>query len=312
LKFYLKAQQFLDNFVAELDQIGLSSEIEEIDHLCLRVTNLFEYESWKVRLSSLGSLLTESYINGRPIAVYKLLKPIEAGNYIVDVIELPAPKPGRSYLFGFEHIEAIGKFPLEHLLARRSDLPFLLDNINAPINKDIQLNLNAGLIKFHDQSLEDLIRHESCENEKKRASRLAIFDFDNTRGITLPEGIHTLLSCLHSEGVELIVWTARNEETTKACLQQLGIERYFTQVFAFDPLLGSKPVPSENLQVLALKRTVVVVGDSMTDLKAAENLGAKFFQAAWIHAYHIGVEQELICESPLQCLGRILSYFKQN
>ena len=379
MDFYQKASQFLNSFTSELDRTGLSIDIEEIDHLCLRVTNLSEYESWKAELAGLGTLLTESYINGRPIAVFKLLRPIKSADYWIDVIELPAPKPGRSYSFGFEHIEAVCKFPLENLLARRSELPFSLDNFHAPINRDVQLKLASGLVKFHDQSLEEIIKDETFENQKKRATRLAIFDFDDTlvkskpeflsasraalsaflkrdisedeclekarqtfpeffanfgiksteeiqevlqlfqtkwAGVSsqlfLPEGMHTLLSCLHSEGVELVVWTARDQETTISSLKHLKIDHFFTKVFAFDPITGSKPTPPADLSPFTLNRKVVLVGDSITDLTAAQNIGATFYQAGWVKTQSIGANADAICDMPLVCLDRMLSFFNRD
>jgi predicted metalloenzyme YecM/phosphoglycolate phosphatase-like HAD superfamily hydrolase len=376
LDFYIKAEEFLAQMVAELDQTGLLIEIEEIDHLCLRVSTLEEYEFWKVRLLDFGAILTESFINGRPIAVFKLRRTIKSGNYAVDLIELPAPKPGRSYKFGFEHIEAVCKFPLENLLARRSDLSFVLDNFLAATNRDLQLRLPAGLIKFHEQNLAEVIKRESTENQKKISSRLAIFDFDDTlinsktefltairralslffrrevgdeeclqkarhtfpdffanfaienskdvqevlqlfklewekvsNNIVLPLGIHTLLSCLYSEGVELIVWTARDLETTLACLKRLQVDHFFSHVFAFDPTSGSKPLPPESLQKLVKHRNFTLVGDSITDLTAAKNLGAKFFQAGWIQTKSLETNTDSKCDSPLACLERLLSFF---
>jgi predicted metalloenzyme YecM/phosphoglycolate phosphatase-like HAD superfamily hydrolase len=379
LDFYQKASEFLGRFTAELDRTGLTIDIEEIDHLCLRVSSLSEYEAWKTEFSDLGTLLTESYINGRPIAVFKLHIPVKSGNFWVDLIELPAPKSGRSYNFGFEHIEAVSKFPLENLLARRSDLPFLLENFNAPINRDIQLRLDSGLIKFHDQSLEEIIVNESFANEKNRLKWLGIFDFDDTlvkskleflessraalseflkrevstdeclekarqtfpeffanfninshdeiqsvlrifrdkwqavgTSMVLPEGIHTLLSCLHSEGVELVVWTARDFDTTRACLEYLKIDHFFTKVFAFDPVTGSKPMPPPELEPLTKNRRVALIGDSITDQIAAQNIGAAFYQATWIQKQAINVNADAICESSLICLERMLSFFHRK
>lgn len=379
MDFYQKASQFLNSFTSELDRTGLLIDIEVIDHLCLRVTSLKEYEAWKVELSGLGRLLTESYINGRPIAVYKLHLPIKSGHYWVDLIELPAPKLGRSYSFGFEHIEAVCKFPLENLLARRSDLPFSLENFHAPANRDLQLKLSSGLIKFHDQSLEELIEGETFEAQRKRSSRLAVFDFDDTLveskqaylaasraalsaflgrdisedecrqkarqtfpeffanfdiesaadtqevlrlfrtkwndvsgHVVLPEGIHTLLSCLHSEGIDLVIWTARDQETTSECIKRLNIDHFFSHLFAFDPTVGSKPVPPPMLKILTENRKVALVGDSITDLNAAKNIGSAFYQAAWVHKQSISADAVTVCEAPLFCLDRLLSFYNRD
>lgn len=379
MDFYRDATRFLDSMISELKGAGLLTAIDVIDHICLRVTSLTEYEAWKTQLATFAVILTEAYINGRPIAVYKLNVSLKSGDFCVDVVELPAPKPDRHYAVGFEHIEAVCKIALADLLAQRSDLIFSLENFNAPINRDLQLKLNTGLIKFHDQSLEALIVEEAAENEKKRTTRLAIFDFDDTlvqskelfldasraalsaflsrdisadevrqkarqtfpeyfanfaitsmqdtenvlnlfrlkwdeisKHILRPEGIHTLLSCLHSEGIELVIWTARDRETTATCLKRLGIEHFFAHIFAFDVAAASKPDPSPMLTQLAQNRTVFMVGDSRTDLKAAQNIGATFYQAAWFQQQSFVVDPNALCASPMSCLDRLMSLFNRD
>ena len=90
------------------DYCAASGKPYEIDHLCYRVANLDRYETKKTELAQLGYLLSEAQVNGRPIATYKLKKPLEwsHGKYI-SLVELPAPKPGKNYSEGLEHFDGL-------------------------------------------------------------------------------------------------------------------------------------------------------------------------------------------------------------
>lgn len=102
------AAAFAGALVRDLEAAGLGATYSEVDHICYRVADLDAYEAYKRALTSMGSLLSEAFINGRPIASYKLARAIDLGDgRAVSVIELPAPKPGTTYAEGFEHIEVV-------------------------------------------------------------------------------------------------------------------------------------------------------------------------------------------------------------
>ena len=79
----------------------------EMDHVCYRVETNASYDAKRAALLSLGVLLTETNIGGRPIAMIQLHEPIRHAGFEVACVELPAPKPGRHYAEGLEHAELV-------------------------------------------------------------------------------------------------------------------------------------------------------------------------------------------------------------
>jgi predicted metalloenzyme YecM len=166
--FSTEAKIFLDQMASELEQNGMAELIPKIDHFCLRVKTLERYGLWKNHLSLRGVLLAETPVNGRPIATYKLFSPIQihsiAGDQVsVGVVEVPAPKQNADYPEGFEHIEIVvtslidfeKKWPLKYTGSEA------INNITHSSQKELKLQLNGGLVKFHEKSLEDIIIEEN-------------------------------------------------------------------------------------------------------------------------------------------------------
>lgn len=156
------ADKFISQQLAHLDQLGMLPHIREIDHVCYRVADMQTYDSLKRTISGSAALLTETNVNGRPIAVYRLHAPLVIGDFSVSLFELPAPKPGRPYQEGYEHIEAVVS---ESLPVFRDLFPattFEVANMHAAVNPDIQITTPSGVVKFHNQSLADVIAAEQA------------------------------------------------------------------------------------------------------------------------------------------------------
>jgi predicted metalloenzyme YecM/ferredoxin len=171
-----KLRAFAAPIIRELEAHHLREEIREIDHACYRVETLETYEIYKKAFAGFATLLTEAAVNGRPIATYKLAEPVRLTDDIaIPLIELPAPKPGKAYAEGFEHLEAVTAKPLKVFL-----------QTNPGISAEHQFP--SGLVKFHEQSLEDIIRQETeVINELKDTSTLKKVKIT----IKSPKGIET-------------------------------------------------------------------------------------------------------------------------
>jgi predicted metalloenzyme YecM len=158
----VKLKDFSQNILAELRELDLLNDAIEIDHACYRVSTSQSYAHFKNEMATVGSLLSEANVNGRPIATYKLHSPIPIDSqYSIDVLELPSPKPGSFYDEGFEHVEVVLSIPLEEFMRRtHPHLSFDQSNLSAKINRDIALKLKSGKVKFHEHSLEQIIAQE--------------------------------------------------------------------------------------------------------------------------------------------------------
>jgi predicted metalloenzyme YecM len=158
---------FLEDIFSKISDIELNVENYELDHICYRVSSNKLYEIKKRELSQFGELLVESIVNGRFISTYKLFFPIIYNQRKIFLIELPSPKASHAYQDGLEHIEFVSKEPLQKIVERYPQYSFEIFGINKKINADITLKLGQYCIRFHNQSLEEVIKTEKKMYNKK-------------------------------------------------------------------------------------------------------------------------------------------------
>lgn len=104
----------LSLFSQKIQQIAQIAGIElshyEIDHIAVRMNQTETAHQWKALLLSEATLLKESLVNGRPIALFNLHQPISVCGQNVKIVELPFPKDKTYPEEGWEHIEIV--FPM--------------------------------------------------------------------------------------------------------------------------------------------------------------------------------------------------------
>ncbi|WP_040976272.1 VOC family protein [Necropsobacter massiliensis] len=81
-----------------------------IDHLAVRVNQRKDAEQWLTVLLKCGTILSDNIVNGRPIYLIQLNKPLRFGGQNVDIIELPFPKNKVYPQNSWEHIEVVIPF----------------------------------------------------------------------------------------------------------------------------------------------------------------------------------------------------------
>lgn len=158
---------FLNKVAHALTRKGMDFDKLNPDHICYRVDSLDRYYGWSYKLRPISKLLSNNNINGRPISVFKLKKPIIYAKKKIYVFELPAPKllltrEQMRYTEGFEHVEFVIDVPFGDFVNQYPHVNFDLTNANKPINPGISLHFDKGRInlKFHLKSLEEIIKTE--------------------------------------------------------------------------------------------------------------------------------------------------------
>lgn len=151
---------FLQHLFAALHADGFDVEGMELDHLCYRVATVERYATFKDLFAQHGTLLAESLIAGRPIATYRLHQGFRFRERIIDVVELPSPKPGSTYPEGYEHAEFVVEEDLLIFTQRYPTLAWDLDDLDKPTNADVRLRYPGFSVKFHRQRLSDVIAAE--------------------------------------------------------------------------------------------------------------------------------------------------------
>lgn len=131
-----------------------------LDHICYRTESAEHYNSLKINLLKENQLLVESQINGRDISVFKLKIPIDFLGRKIPLLELPAPKAGSIYPKGWEHVEFVINENLDSFLEKNARLDFDKKGFSKKTNRDLRRKYEGASVKFHEQSLEEVIRNE--------------------------------------------------------------------------------------------------------------------------------------------------------
>lgn len=155
-----KALIFLEKIfsILKANQIEIGSW--EIDHLCYRTSSMDNYAELKKLWSGNGELLIESEVNGRDIATYKLHEPVVFRDYIIPLVEVPAPKKGKLTPEGFEHIEVVIDVEFDEIMKRFSHMSFDTKALAKELNPELVIKFDDCSIKFHHMSLEKVIEIE--------------------------------------------------------------------------------------------------------------------------------------------------------
>lgn len=145
---------FLTQIVKEITDEGFDlADFVQMDHACYRVASLDMYNTKKQELAKVGRLLGETQVNGRPIATFRLYKPIRHGQWRIDAIELPAPKKESAMEEGLEHVELVLFDDKETFLKKYSNKQFEMRSADRGINPEIGFKLPTYTVKFHLLSL---------------------------------------------------------------------------------------------------------------------------------------------------------------
>lgn len=154
------ARPFLEALFTQITSFQIDIGNREIDHICYSTSTFENYEKGKKYFLDYGRILEECDIAGRPIATFKLFSPLYYRHHVIDLIELTAPKKGKTNIDGPEHIEVVIDESFDSFARRHSHLHFNFKITNQSLNPEISIKLNSGRIKFHHKSLEQVIHLE--------------------------------------------------------------------------------------------------------------------------------------------------------
>ncbi len=216
-----------DQFVNEADiflnQIFLEMQKKDIqifshwniDHLCYRVNSEEHYRIQKNNFLKFSTLIIESEVNGRLISTFKLHQKIYFKEWVIDVVELPAPKKGKITIEGFEHIEIVIDRPFQEIIQQYSLRGCVFDTkgLQKNLNQELEIILNDKAIKFHYISLESVVnleKNKSVFNALMTSQILNIFKTDSP----LVCGTFPLNLDVDNSDIDILIAT-KNLESTK-------------------------------------------------------------------------------------------------
>ena len=115
---------------------------------------------------------------------------------------------------------------------------------------------------------------------------LEAYDRISDLGVIKPtcNDLRALLEKLKKQGIRLAVVTTDTAESTQKCLSALGIHDLFDKIYTDDGNAPNKPDPYAAFDFCRTfgldKENVIMVGDTMTDIKFARNAGIKVISIA--------------------------------
>lgn len=158
-KYLGEIKPFLSKVFSALAKDRIDVSEYELDHLCYRVETLDRYEELKEHFLNNGELLSENEINGRAIANFKLKQPIIFEGRKIFGFELPAPKTGVFYKEGYEHVEFVVGTSLDKFLKMYPQINWDTTGMSKKVNPDIFVRYDGFVIKFHQHSIEYVVKY---------------------------------------------------------------------------------------------------------------------------------------------------------
>ena len=87
-----------------------------------------------------------------------LNEPILHGEFQIECVELPAPKPGKHYAEGWEHAECAVGMSLAAFMAKHPELEFETSSLHKEINPEIERAYVGAKLKFHEHPLRYVVQ----------------------------------------------------------------------------------------------------------------------------------------------------------
>ena len=133
---------------------------------------------------------------------------------------------------------------------------------------------------------EDVILKELC-GEKFEEAKKDYYKFysDNHSIAELYPGIKEILKYLKNKKYPLGIFTGKGREASLITLRKLGVDHYFDLIVTGDDVLNHKPSAEGILKFVnhfgLEKEKVLMLGDSVSDVKASREAGIKIASVLW-------------------------------
>jgi pyrophosphatase PpaX len=133
---------------------------------------------------------------------------------------------------------------------------------------------------------EDVILKEWCK-EKFEEAKKEYYEYysSNHWKAKLYPGIKDILDHLKNKNYPLGIFTGKGREATMITLRKLGVDSHFDLIVTGDDVNNHKPSSEGILKFInhfgLRKERVLMIGDSVNDIKAAKEAGIKVASVLW-------------------------------
>jgi len=134
-----------------------------------------------------------------------------------------------------------------------------------------------------EEALLAIVRPEQIDSVMK--DYLSFYRTHHNQLAQIYPGMENILSSIMERGKMLAIFTGKGTSTTKITLQEFHIEKYFDYVVTGNDVVKRKPSSEGLFKIMkhfALQPDeMLMVGDSVSDVKAAHEAGVKMAAAVW-------------------------------
>lgn len=126
---------------------------------------------------------------------------------------------------------------------------------------------------------------EQPQLDEAMVQYLRFYKENHGRLATLYPGIQEILRFIKNRGVLLALFTGKGTHTTSITLDEFGIRQYFDYIVTGNDVVKHKP-SAEGIQKIIMHfglepGEVLMVGDSISDVRAARESGVKIAAVVW-------------------------------
>jgi HAD superfamily hydrolase (TIGR01549 family) len=134
-----------------------------------------------------------------------------------------------------------------------------------------------------EEALLTIVRPEQIDSVMK--DYLSFYRTHHNQLAQIYPGMENILSSIMERGKMLAIFTGKGTSTTKITLQEFHIEKYFDYVVTGNDVVKRKPSSEGLFKIMkhfALQPDeMLMVGDSVSDVKAAHEAGVKMAAVLW-------------------------------
>ena len=173
-------------------------------------------------------------------------------------------------------------FDLDGTLIQSREKIYQINSIVFSEALDRQISLVESKEKFQSEFVKLFEAFELYCPFKRTQAISRWSEISKTFSYQMFPGIADFVKKIRATNCRLHLWTARDENSARRILQDCGIESLFT-TFSFTTIKNSKPnINNLNFDWQSTnKNSIVVIGDSPTDMIAANHISAVSVAALW-------------------------------
>lgn len=162
----------------------------------------------------------------------------------------------------------------------------IFDSFNHVANKYLNKKFSdEEIISMFGPPEEEILKELFNENLEKATEDYYKYYLDNHTIVKVYPGIKELIHDLKSYPVLLSVFTGKGRRSSIITLEESGVAHYFDMIVTGDDVAEHKPSAEGILQFVDKfklpKEKVLMIGDSVSDVKAARSAGVNYASVLW-------------------------------